>query len=71
MTSIRPAIFALVALAACAAPAPTPGNIDLARLRAADGEPGHWLTLGRNFKGDRFSPLERITTENATGLGFA
>ena len=71
MTSIRPAIFALVALAACAAPAPTPGNIDLARLRAADGEPGQWLTLGRNFKGDRFSPLERITTENATGLGFA
>src|SRR5687767_1264367 len=58
----------LLALSACGR-AP-PGDVDAARLRAAD-EPGQWLALGRNWQGDRFSPLTRITVDNAGSLGFA
>ena len=63
----------LVALAflgvACAAP--QPGNVDLDRLQQADTEPGQWLTLGRNWKADRHSPLTSVTAGNAAQLGFA
>jgi quinohemoprotein ethanol dehydrogenase len=70
---VIPRRFAALPLAvvACASPTTKPGNIDLARLTAADREPGQWLALGRNFKGDRYSPLDRITAANATQLGFA
>jgi quinohemoprotein ethanol dehydrogenase len=56
-------------LAACQAPAP--GNVDLARWRQADAEPGQWLALGRTWKGDRFSPLTQLDTASAARLGFA
>ncbi|MBM4188788.1 MAG: PQQ-dependent dehydrogenase, methanol/ethanol family [Gemmatimonadetes bacterium] len=71
MTSPRRSAALLIAVVGCASPAATPGNIDLDRLTAADREPGQWLALGRNFKGDRFSPLDKITAANATKLGFA
>lgn len=47
------------------------GRIDMNRLREADREPGQWMALGRTFKGDRFSPLDAISADNATGVGFA
>lgn len=50
---------------------PRVANIDLARWRAADQEPGQWLALGRTFKGDRFSPLTQIDTASVTRLGYA
>jgi len=55
-------------LAACGKP---PGNVDTGRVRNADSEPGQWLSLGRNWQGDRFSPLKKITVDNAATLGFA
>ncbi len=58
----------ILALAACA---PSDGAIDLARLQNADEEPGQWMALGRTYRGDRFSPLTEITTENVSTLGFA
>ena len=58
----------LLALSACGRT--PPGNVDAARLRGAD-EPGQWLALGRNWQGDRFSPLTKITADNAGSLGFA
>jgi quinohemoprotein ethanol dehydrogenase len=45
--------------------------VDAQRLLSAEGEPGQWLALGRNWQGDRFSPLKRIDTGNAASLGFA
>ncbi len=57
----------LVALAC----APGDGAIDLDRLRQADDEPDQWMALGRTYRGDRFSPLDQITTDNVTSLGFA
>ncbi len=46
-----------------------PGGVDTARLQA--DEPGQWLALGRTWKADRFSPLTRISADNAGQLGFA
>jgi quinohemoprotein ethanol dehydrogenase len=57
--------------AAQAAPAPTAGQVDLARLRGIEKEPGAWLTTGRDAGKTHYSPLEQINRETATRLGFA
>ena len=59
----------LVALSACGGT--PPGNVDTGRLHAARSEPGQWLSLGRNWQGDRFSPLTTIAVDTADELGFA
>jgi quinohemoprotein ethanol dehydrogenase len=47
------------------------GNIDQARLNAADSEPENWLTLGRDGNQGYFSPLSTINDGNVGRLGFA
>jgi len=47
------------------------GSVTLSRLQNADAEPGQWLALGRNFEGQRFSPLQQINADNVAELGFA
>ncbi|MDJ0928541.1 MAG: PQQ-dependent dehydrogenase, methanol/ethanol family [Gammaproteobacteria bacterium] len=42
-----------------------------ARIKAADNKPGEWLTHGRTYDEQRFSPLERITDQNVAELGLA
>ncbi|MFB3079475.1 MAG: PQQ-binding-like beta-propeller repeat protein, partial [Lysobacterales bacterium] len=39
--------------------------------RAAVDEPGAWLTYGRTFEEQRFSPLTHINRETVDGLGLA
>ncbi len=58
-----------VALSACGGK--PPGNVDAARLQAAHEEPGQWLSLGRNWQADRFSPLTKISVDSADRLGLA
>lgn len=41
------------------------------RIAAADKEPGVWLSHGRDYKEQRFSPLERINDGNVGQLGLA
>jgi PQQ-dependent dehydrogenase (methanol/ethanol family) len=59
------------------AAAPAAGNIsvqpgvDSARLLAADAEPGSWMTHGRTYSEQRYSPLPKITEKNVSGLGLA
>ena len=55
------------------APAPTrgPAAVDAARLRAADSEPGQWMSYGRNYEEQHYSPLDQITTANVQNLGLA
>ena len=66
---LRLGLAVLLVLSACGK---TPsGQVDVARLQAASGEPGQWLALGRNWQGDRFSPLTKISVDSATKLGFA
>jgi glucose dehydrogenase len=69
------------ALAACdgsrdsavdAAPSrPTAAAVDAARLAAADTEPGQWLSTGRTYGEQRFSPLNEIDASNVGELGLA
>ncbi|MFT4570323.1 MAG: quinohemoprotein ethanol dehydrogenase [Hyphomicrobiaceae bacterium] len=49
-----------------------PSNaVDLERLAAVDTEPGNWLTHGRDYGEQRFSPLTQINVENVDELGLA
>jgi quinohemoprotein ethanol dehydrogenase len=41
------------------------------RLVAADQEPQNWLTHGRTYSEQRFSPLTRVNATNAKDLGLA
>ncbi len=46
--------------------------VDDARIVGArTGEPGSWLTYGRTFEEQRFSPLTQIDRETVSGLGLA
>jgi quinohemoprotein ethanol dehydrogenase len=65
----KPALALLLALSACGGK--PPGGVDKARLQAARAEPGQWLSLGRNWQADRFSPLTKLNIDTAGGLGFA
>ncbi len=47
------------------------GNVDTARLAAADSEPQNWFTGGRDKDGTYYSPLAKIDAKNVGQLGFA
>src|SRR5688572_20633162 len=63
-----------VALTACSttgnAPS-SPAAVSASRLAAADSEPGQWMSHGRTYDEQRFSPLKQISTENVKDLGLA
>ena len=46
-------------------------NVDATRLTEADKDPGNWMTYGRTYSEQRFSPLARITADNVKQLGLA
>jgi PQQ-dependent dehydrogenase (methanol/ethanol family) len=51
--------------------AQAPAAVDAARLAAADAEPGNWMSYGRTYDEQRFSPLEQINPETVGDLGLA
>jgi alcohol dehydrogenase (cytochrome c)/quinohemoprotein ethanol dehydrogenase len=61
----------------CGSPAPDepaqrpPAAVDAARLIAADTEPGQWLSHGRTYGEQRFSPLDEINRQTVGELGLA
>ncbi|RZA22954.1 MAG: PQQ-dependent dehydrogenase, methanol/ethanol family, partial [Proteobacteria bacterium] len=68
------AAAALFALAACGQfPQEEAGNgrIDEARLLAAEQDPDNWLSHGRTYAEQRFSPLEDVNEGNVGQLGLA
>ena len=48
-----------------------PAAVDAARLTNADSEPGSWMTGGRTYSGQRYSPLKQINADNVKQLGLA
>ena len=50
---------------------PTHANVDEARLLAADENPGQWMSTGRDYNEQRFSPLTKINDKNVKQLGLA
>ena len=56
---------ASTAPAAAASPA---ASVDAARIMAADKEPGSWMSTGRTYSEQRFSPLAQINDRTVGGL---
>ncbi len=52
-------------------PSKGPAAVDQTRLTAADNDPGNWMSHGRTYGEQRFSPLEKINTANVGDLGLA
>ncbi len=48
-----------------------PAAVDAARLVAADAEPGNWMSPGRTYDEQHFSPLQKINAGNVRRLGLA
>ena len=46
-------------------------SVDAARIINADATPGEWLSHGRTYSEQRFSPLSQINDDNITSLGLA
>jgi len=51
--------------------APPPAAVNAARLVAADDEPGNWMSYGRTYDEQRYSPLDQVNTDNVGQLGLA
>jgi quinohemoprotein ethanol dehydrogenase len=49
----------------------SPANVDATRITQADKEPGNWMTYGRTYSEQRYSPLTKITADNVKQLGLA
>lgn len=74
-------LLTMVMLVACAvdqmsgtddpSESPRTAAVDAGRLMNADAEPGSWMSYGRTYSEQRFSPLEKIDTDNVSGLGLA
>ena len=48
-----------------------PADVKGARVAAADREPGNWMTHGRTYNEQRFSPLKQINEQNVSQLKLA
>jgi PQQ-dependent dehydrogenase (methanol/ethanol family) len=69
-------IASALVLAACGPSAETastkgPAQVDGARIVNADSEPGMWMSVGRTYNEQRYSPLKQINDTNAGQLGLA
>jgi quinohemoprotein ethanol dehydrogenase len=51
--------------------AEAPAKVDAARMKNADRDAANWLSYGRTYSEQRFSPLAKITPDNAKQLGLA
>ena len=50
---------------------PTTAFIDDERIKNAESEPGNWLSFGRTYEEQRFSPLTQINKDTVNDLGLA
>jgi alcohol dehydrogenase (cytochrome c)/quinohemoprotein ethanol dehydrogenase len=78
--SVWTSVVVSLALAACSSattdtktstPPASPARVNAARLVAAESEPGQWMSHGRTYDEQRFSPLTGITKDNVQDLGLA
>jgi alcohol dehydrogenase (cytochrome c)/quinohemoprotein ethanol dehydrogenase len=71
MNSKLAAAFVLAFGIGQALAADAPAGVDAARMGKADGDGANWLSYGRTYSEQRFSPLTKITADNAKQLGLA
>ena len=68
----RPMPGALMRTAGCAVLAPAfAAEVDGKRIIDADKEPGNWMSHGRTYDEQRYSPLNTINDSNVNQLGLA
>jgi len=48
-----------------------PADVNASLIINADREPGNWMTYGRTYGEQRFSPLDQINYQNVSQLGLA
>ena len=71
---ILPALLVAATLIACGKQEERPAGaaaVDEARLVNADLEPGNWMSTGRTYSEQRYSPLDKIHTATVPKLGLA
>ena len=68
--ALAAAISLIPAAGALAGPA-GPAQVDGARIIHADKEPQNWMSTGRTYSEQRFSPLKQINKGNVAKLGLA
>ena len=64
------ALALAVGLVACQKAAKGPGNVDGARIAAADTN-AEWVSYGKGYSEQRFSPLDKVNAQNVGQLGLA
>ena len=71
--SLALAACAVIALAACSprSKAPSVASVDALRLAAAEQDGRNWMTHGRTYSEQRYSPLDQVQTGNVAKLGLA
>ncbi len=66
------AVVWILPIAGCSHPASERTTVvDDAALQAADGDNANWLTYGRTYSEQRFSPLKQLNEETVGKLGLA
>lgn len=68
--SIIGALTASLLLVACH-PGPKAGKVDAVRLTAADSDGSNWMSYGRTYSEQRYSPLTQVNTDTVAKLGVA
>ena len=61
----------LAAIAAATVQAKTPADVNGERIVNANKEPGNWMSHGRTYDEQRFSPLSKVNAANVGKLGLA
>jgi alcohol dehydrogenase (cytochrome c)/quinohemoprotein ethanol dehydrogenase len=69
--AVAAALLSSSGIPTLAAPAAAAGAVDRKALVAAADNRSEWLTYGRTYDEQRFSPLEQINTGNVKNLGLA
>src|SRR5581483_6316209 len=49
----------------------TPATVNASRMARADQEPGNWMSYGRTYSEQHFSPLNLINDQNVSRLKLA
>src|SRR5688572_16775335 len=62
---------ALLVLVALSGNAVNAADVTQQRLMNADREPGNWMSYGRDYSEQRFSPLKQVDTQSVNKLGLA